>query len=259
MDPKYLPATVVSRREITPELWVVRLRPQEPVPFTAGQYLTIGLEGGAKMIERPYSVASSPLEPELEFFVELVRHGKLTPQLYDVGVGGQVYLRRSAKGRFVLDVSSGHPNHFLVATVTGVAPYVAMAREWVTRAERGETVPHRLAVLQGASVSTELGYCDELTRLAQAHPWFRYIPTISRIWTDTDWKGELGRCEDVARKHLDALGFTAHNTTAYACGNPDMIENIKGVLKRTGFPKESIKEEVYWVATTAETGRPRGT
>ncbi|MBI3667990.1 MAG: ferredoxin--NADP reductase, partial [Acidobacteria bacterium] len=80
------------------------------------------------------------------------------------------------------------------------------------------------------------------------HVWLQYIPTISRSWLNPDWKGELGRCEDVARKHLDAMGFTAADTTVYACGNPDMIQNVKGVLRRTGFPKEAVKEEVYWVA-----------
>ena len=180
----------------------------------------------------------------LEFFLEPVPHGELTPQLFNVPQGGEVFLRRSAKGRFLLDVASGHRNHFLVATVTGVAPYVSMVRELAER----ETVPYQLAILQAASLSSELGYFEELTALAQAHAWLRYIPTISRTWLDPGWKGEVGRAEDVARKHLDALGFTAADTTAYVCGNPDMIENVKGVLRRAGFQKESLKEEVYWVA-----------
>ena len=251
MDSKYVTATVVTRREVTPELWVVRIRPEEKIAFSAGQYVTVGLpapgDPGGKMIERPYSVASSPLDDELEFFLELVPQGQLTPHLHEVGPGGQVHLRRSAKGRFLLDTASGHPNHFLVATVTGVAPFVSMVRELAARAEGGETFPYRLAILQGASVSPELGYREELSGLAERHAWLRYIPTISRIWLESDWKGETGRCEDVARKHLDALGFTAQDTTAYACGNPDMIENVKGVLKRAGFAKESVREEVYWV------------
>lgn len=252
MDSKHVTATVVSRREITPELWIVRLRPEEKIAFSAGQYVTVGLpapdDPGGKGIERPYSVASSPLEDELEFFLELVRQGQLTPQLHEVGPGGQVYLRRSAKGRFLLD--TGHPNHLLVATVTGVAPYVSMVRELAARAEGGEAIPYRLALLQGASVSVELGYREELTGLAERHAWLHYIPTISRIWLEPDWKGETGRCEDVARKHLDALGFSAKDTTAYACGNPDMIENVKGVLKRAGFAKEAVREEVYWVPSS---------
>ena len=247
MDSKHIKAVVVSRREINSELWIVRLKPEEKLAFQAGQYVTIGLPASPKMVERPYSVVSSPHEPELEFFLELVPHGELTPQLYRVPVGGEVFMRRAAKGRFILDVSSGHPNHFLVATVTGVAPYVSMIRDLAARAAAGEAIRYRLVALQAASLSSEFGYFEELSALAKAHPWLHYIPTVSRTWLDPAWKGEMGRAEDVTRKHLDALGFAPADTTAYVCGNPDMIENVKGVLKRVGFPKESVKEEVYWV------------
>ncbi len=249
MDSKHIRAVVASRREITSELWVVRIRPEEAVSFVPGQYVTVGLPGNPRMVERPYSVASSPREPELEFFLELVPHGELTPQLYNIGAGGEVFVRRAAKGRFTLDVASGHRNHLLVGTVTGVAPFISMARELAAREASGESIPYELVVLHGASVSVELGYAEELGGMATGHSWFRYIPSISRTWLDPGWKGELGRCEDVLRKHLDQLGFTASDTTVYACGNPDMIKNVKGVLGRAGFPKESVKEEVYWVAT----------
>jgi ferredoxin--NADP+ reductase len=247
MDAKHIKARVVSRREIGAGLWVVRIAPEEKIAFQAGQYVTIGLPATPRMVERPYSVVSSPREAELEFFLELVPQGELTPQLYKIPVGGEVFLRRSAKGRFLFDAASGHRNHFLAGTVTGVAPYVSMLREFAARAAEGETIPYRIAVLQGASVSLEFGYFDELSCLARKYPWLCYIPTVSRIWMDPGWKGERGRVEDVARKHLDALGFTPADTTVYLCGNPGMIENVKGVLQRAGFPKESVKEEVYWV------------
>jgi len=242
---KYVLGRVVSRREISPELWVVRVQPSEKISFQPGQYVTAGLPGPTRMIERPYSVVSSPEEPELEFFLELVPEGQLTPQLYQAPVGGEVFLRRAAKGRFLLDTASGHPNHFLVATVTGVAPYISMIRH---RALVGGSSMLQLAVLQGASVPRELGYREELERLEAEHDWLRYIPTISRPWLEPSWQGERGRVEDVARKYLDAFDFTPDNTTVYVCGNPNMIENMKGLLKRAGFPKESVKEEVYWHA-----------
>jgi hypothetical protein len=31
-----------------------------------------------------------------------------------------------------------------------------------------------------------------------------------------------------------------------------MIENVKGVLQRAGFPREFVKQEVYWVAEKGE-------
>lgn len=247
-DAKHITAVVTSRRDISHDLWIVRLRPAEPIPFAPGQYVTIGLPDGSRLVERPYSVASSPREHELEFFLELVPGGHLTPHLYDVPAGGEVLVRRGAKGRFLFDDRSGHRNHFMVATVTGVAPFVSMVREMAAREAEGQPVPYRIALLEAASVSWELGYCEELSETARTHDWVRYIPTISRRWLDPAWSGEAGRAEDVVRKYLDGLGFGRDETTAYACGNPHMIENVKGLFQRAGFPKESFKQEVYWLA-----------
>lgn len=250
--PKHVPGIVTSRRDISSDLWVVRVRPEEPVPFVPGQYVTVGLPDGTRLVERPYSVASSPRAEELEFFLELVPGGHLSPHLYDVPVGGEVLLRRLTKGLFVFDRKSGHPNHFMIATVTGVAPFLSMVRDFSEREAAGETIPWQIVLLEAASVSRELGYCEELSSLARRHSWFRYIPTISRIWLDPAWSGELGRAEDVARKYLDTMGLTPADTTVYACGNPNMIENVKGVFQRAGFPKEFFKQEVYWVAGKEE-------
>lgn len=247
-DSKHVRAVVTSRRDISSDLWIVRMQPDEILSFRPGQYLTVGMPEGERLVERPYSVASSPREPELEFFLELVPGGHLTPHLYDVPVGGAVLVRRLAKGRFAFDEQSGHANHLMVATVTGVAPFVSMVREMAARIEEGESARYRVAVVQAASLSKELGYCDELSSIARRHAWFRYVPSVSRAWLDPLWAGEVGRAEDIVRKYLDNLGFTAADTTVYACGNPHMIENVKGVFERARLPKEAFKQEVYWLA-----------
>jgi len=169
-----------------------------------------------------------------------------------VPVGGEGFVRLLAKGRFLFDDKSGHPYHFMVATVTGVAPFVSMLRDFAGRHEEGEWIPYRIALLQAASISCELGYSEELSALARRFPWFHYIPTVSRVGLDPGWVGEKGRVEDVARKYLDALGFAPAATTAYACGNPNMVENVKGIFQRAGFPKDFVKQEVYWVAEKGE-------
>jgi ferredoxin--NADP+ reductase len=197
-------------------------------------------------VERPYSVASAPEERDLEFFLEVVPGGKLSPQLYEVPVGGEVQVRPLAKGRFTFDDPSGNRNHFMAATATGVAPFLSTVRHLSI----GDVDPVRcrIAILQSASIPAELGYRDELMRLGSQHEWLEYIPTISRVWLDSDWAGEVGRVEDVARKHIDLLGFTASSTTAYLCGNPHMIHNMEGILQRAGFPKDSVRKENYWQA-----------
>ncbi|HEX3879622.1 MAG TPA: FAD-binding oxidoreductase [Bryobacteraceae bacterium] len=255
-DSKYVTGVVTMRRELSSELWVIRVMPASKVSFNPGQYATLGLPAGEsqKMVERPYSIASSPYDDELEFYLELVPHGKLTPALHRVPVGGEIQIRRSTKGAFLFDVKSGHPHHFMVATVTGAAPYIAMLRQFRTDLEQGKPAPKRMVLLHAGSVSEELGYIDELNAAAREYSWFEYIPTISRCWLDPSWKGERGRAEDIARKYLDAAGFTASDTTAYLCGNPQMTENMKGLLKRNGFEKESVKEELYWPAEKSAVG-----
>jgi len=125
----------------------------------------------------------------------------------------------------------------MVGTVTGAAPYIAMLRKFLTDLREGIAPPKRMLVLHAGSVSEELGYIDELTGAAREHSWFEYVPTISRHWLDPHWTGERGRAEDVARKYLDAAGFTGADTTAYLCGNPQMTENMKGCSSAQALKK----------------------
>jgi len=247
---KYQRGRVTWRKDHSNDLWSVRVAPEKRVEFEPGQYLTLGLEDQrtGKMIERAYSVCSAPSEEEIEFFFELVPHGQLTPKLYDLKPGAEVWLRRRAKGAFTLDANSGRRNHFMVTTVTGVAPAVSMVR-----ALRHQTPELRLYVVQAGSRSDELGYRAELERAAaESGGWLTYVPTVSRPWEDPEWTGERGRAEDVLRKHLDGAGFTPENSTAYLCGHPQMIENGKGILLRRGFDRAQIHVEVYWMPPKAE-------
>jgi len=237
---------VTARQDITGELWIVKVRPEENLSFLPGQYVTVGLPENGRIVERPYSVASAPEEAELEFFLELVREGRLTPHLYQTPVGAEVFLRRAAKGLFLFDRASGRGNHFMIATVTGVAPFLSMIRHLA--ADPGPVSPGRVALLQAGSISAELGYFDELEAHARNYKWFDYIPTISRPWLDPGWEGETGRVEDLARKYLDRMGYKTSDTVVYLCGNPHMIANVRALLERARFPKDAIREELYWVA-----------
>jgi ferredoxin--NADP+ reductase len=245
---KHVEAEIVSRRDLASDLWIIRLRAAEPLPFKPGQYVTLGVADGGKLIERPYSVVSSPLEPEIEIFFELVPHGQLTPRLYRLGPGDRLFVRRAAKGVFLLDRASGRKKHFMLATVTGVAPYVSMARTLAAGEEAGEPVQgHELFIVEGASRSWELGYDAEMAALEKRFGWLHFLPTVSRPWEDEGWTGERGRVDDVVRQYLDRFGCGCGETTAYLCGHPGMIEAGKGILRRAGFPDDAVEEEKFWV------------
>ena len=123
-------ASIVKRVDFTPDHFKLWLEPREPFAFEPGQYCTIGVDG----IERPYSIVSSPREPLIELFVELIwpPNGQLTPLLHKLRVGDTVTIRQRAKGVFVLRPE--FRRHVMVATVTGVAPFVSMLRQrWKPR------------------------------------------------------------------------------------------------------------------------------
>ncbi|MGA8152696.1 MAG: ferredoxin--NADP reductase [Terriglobales bacterium] len=248
-DDRFYHPRIIKREDLGPTLWTIRIKADGEFNFTAGQYATLGAQDAQdKRRERPYSIASSPYESEIEFFLELVPNGDLTPLLYKLQIGDELLMRKAPKGRFTLDTASGRTNHLLICTVTGVAPFVSyvrtLYRDWKDGKFPGD---QKLFLLNGASHSKEFGYREELQEFAREVPWLQYVPTISRPWEDPQWTGERGRVDDVLRKYADQWGLTGENAVAYLCGHPEMVEHGKGMLKRIGFSKEFTKEEIYWV------------
>jgi ferredoxin--NADP+ reductase len=245
---KFLRARITQRQDVSADLWAIGVDPGGEFHFTAGQYATLGVEIPHKLIERPYSIVSSQYEREVEFFIELVPRGELSPLLYELRPGDPLFVRRTAKGRFTLDTTSGRTRHLLLCTVTGIAPFLSyvrtLYRDWKEERFKGE---HELFVIQGASRSWEFGYRTEMERIAKEVPWLTYVPTISRPWEDTHWTGETGRTDDLIRKYADQWSLRGTNTTAYLSGHPEMIEHGKAVLNRCGWEKGALKQEAYFI------------
>jgi len=246
---KFHRARVTRRCDYANDLWSLRVQPREHLDFIPGQFASLGLEIEGKRIERPYSMVSAPSEDELEFFFELVPSGKFTPTLHKLQPGDELFVRKLAKGKFRLQTGDARINHLFVSTVTGVAPFVSMIRSLSKDWREGRfDGAHRIFLLNGASHPGEFGYNAELMQLAAKMPWLQYVPTISRPWDHSDWAGEIGRADDILRKHADQWGLEPSNTYAYLCGHPEMIANSKAILQRRGFvEKGAIKEETYFV------------
>jgi ferredoxin--NADP+ reductase len=242
-------ARIVERRDLSDDLWIIRVDPGGDFRYVSGQYATLGVMLPEGRRERPYSIVSAPHEKLLEFFLELVPKGDLTPGLYSCRVGDELSLRKSSKGLFTLDISGKRTNHLLLATVTGVAPFVSYVRSLHQQSKVAKyDGAHRLFLIEGASRSWELGYGEELAQVAGEVPWLTYIPTISRPWEDKAWTGETGRVDDLIRKYTDSWGLTPENTIVYLCGHPGMIENTSGIVRRRGWKEDALKREAYFVA-----------
>ena len=250
---KYMPATITRRVDHAEDLFSIWLRPEQGLAFKPGQYVAFGLHDPEdKVLERAFSIVSCPAEDQLEFYIERVQTGALSPRLYDLAIGDAVLMRKKAKGIFALDTVSGHTKHYLICTVTGVAPYVSMIRTLLREEAAGHPFGGTLVLMQGAATSHEFAYAREIEAAAKQVSWLTYIPTISRPWEDPEWKGERGRVDDLVRKYSDQLGLAPEETTGYLCGNPGMIVNARGILKRRGFGDKAIKEETYWAPGEGE-------
>jgi ferredoxin--NADP+ reductase len=248
---KHYVARILERKDLAEDLWLIKVDPGGPFSFKAGQYATLGIEHDGKRIERAYSIVSSPYEEGvLEFFVELVPQGELTPALYKLQKGDTMLCRKIAKGRFTLDLRSGRAHHLLLATVTGIAPFVSYVRTLYRDWKAGDSpMPgnHKLYCIHGGSRSWEFGYREELEQVAAEAPWLKYVATISRPWEDAAWKGETGRVDDLVRKYVAEWRLNPAETTGYLCGHPSMIENTRGILQRAGWPNGCTFEEAYFM------------
>jgi ferredoxin--NADP+ reductase len=264
-------ARVTAKREVAPGLMILRIEPEgwELPDFEPGQFAVLGLSPDAprcafsepesapppagKLVRRAYSIASSSVAKEfLEFYVALVRSGAFTPRLFALEVGDPVWLSPKVTGMFTLAEVPEDSNLVLIATGTGLAPYMSMIR---TRTLRDEG--RRVSVIHGAKHSWDLGYRSELLALCRAHPGFRYLPTITEpLEEPTPWTGLVGYVQDLWLRGalVDALGSrpAPANTHVFLCGNPAMIADMTAILTGEGFREHSrrtpgeIHTEKYW-------------
>ena len=243
---RFTTCEITRREDLTDDLWKIWLKPAQPFAFKPGQYCTIGAEG----IERPYSIVSSPDEPEIELFVELVPppDGNLTPVLFNLQVGTELTLRPRAKGIFVFKPE--FKNHIMVGTVTGIAPYVSMLRKFLNDQEWNAEGPvdrkdYCFFVLEGASYHDEFGYDVELKLLAAENENIQFFQSVSRPQEarNRDWGGATGRINALVEEYVRNLNLEPSETVIYACGHPGMIEDVKERYQDTGY---HFEEERFW-------------
>lgn len=261
MAEKELNSIVTSIIQVSPIMKIIRVKPDSwQLPeFVAGQFISLGLSASAprlegsppeekdykegKVIRRMYSIASSSVLKEyIEFYITLVHSGALTPRLFNLNVGDRIELGKKTSGMFTLDEVPEDHNIVLVATGTGVAPYISMLRSNAIQKSKG-----KLAVIHGAANSWDLGYSSELTLIESMSDRFSYIPTILLPEKEpAGWQGDTRKVEAIWKANLleEKWGVkpTADNTHVFLCGNPGMTSAMAEILTSEGFKEHSRKD-----------------
>lgn len=253
-------ASLVARVDLSDELAIFRIRPDvAPLPeFVPGQYAELAVipqtaPEGAKLVRRSYSIASPPsITDELELYIVRVEGGEVTPLLWEIPVGGRLWLGPKIKGKFTLEEVPPGKDLVMVSTGTGLAPFLSMLRE------HAANPPWRnLVLVHGARYQCDLGYREELTAAAAKHQWFHYLPALTREPEHSGWTGLRGRVQTLFNSGGEverALGapLSAEMTHILLCGNPQMIDDIQLLLGERGLHLHKKKNpgnvhvERYW-------------
>lgn len=266
-----LNAVLTRRDEYAPGLVVLRVAPVGwPLPpFTPGQFAVVGLPASAsrlpgcdpedpaldpgRFIRRAYSIASSSKQREyLELFLSLVSSGELTPRLLALRPGERLWLGPKVTGMFTLEDVPTDKDLAMIATGTGLAPYMSMLRTELLP-EQGP----RIAVLLGARHSWDLGYSRELFTMQRESQRLTVLRTVSRPGEERQpWSGHVGHVQHLwtggALEKAWGKRPTPADAHVFLCGNPAMIDDMTKLLLGEGFRLHErrapgqIHVERYW-------------
>ncbi len=211
---------VIGCETIGPRMLELRFAKPEGFGHLPGQRIRL-IQGG---IERDYSLVSAPSDPEPALCVRIVEGGAFTTLLAAAKPGDRFGFT-GPHGYFTYR-NSPRPAIF-VATGTGIAPFVSMARSGIT----GFTVLH------GVSVPEELCYAEILKRAAG-----RYVPCVTRTPEGHPAETELhrGRVTGWLETELAPGGYDF-----YLCGRMDMVRDVTLIIDER-FPDSRVYTELFY-------------
>jgi ferredoxin-NADP reductase len=204
-----------------PETRSLFLRPEQRLDFRPGQFISCLLPVGGERLTRPYSLASSPGEDELEICLDRVGIG--STYLLGLTVGAEIAFT-GPWGTFVLDEAPSTEAIFL-AEGTGIAP----VRPMLHRAVMGGAT-HPLRLLHANPAGKRPLYRAELETLAREQPCFTVehaasadLPAVvTRRWIDRD---------------------TDRRRCFFICGVGDIVRRLRDLLRGAGYERRSVQYE----------------
>ncbi len=246
-------AIVKSVKAITQEikLFSIALKSGEKFNFKAGQFAVLGLPDDKNNLDgewhrRAYSITSAPSQDNVEFYIVLVPEGKLTPRLFELKEGDEIYMSEKPAGLMNFDNVEEDKNVLFVSTGTGIAPFVSMLRQHKDEIFNGK---RQVALIHGARHTYELGFKGELQELAKKTPYFHYFPIVSRSEQEVgvEWTGYKGHAQSLIingtvenQLHEKITSDTFH---VFLCGNQRMIDETVVIFEEKGFKRNTVKEK----------------
>jgi ferredoxin--NADP+ reductase len=237
MQSTWLPATVIENQQWTPRLYSLRLQ-AELLPFKAGQFVRLQLplpvDGLPQFIAKSYSLLNAPDDPIAEVFFNIVPNGKLSTALAQLQLGDRLEISQPANGFFVLDEVPQAAQLWMIATGTGLGPYLSIlktAQAW----QRFE----QIVLVHGVPLVAELAYQDLITSLLEQHPQqFQYVSCVTRENNPNGLNGRVTtNLQAGALEQVTGLSINPQDSQIMLCGNHAMLDEMKVLLAQRGLQK----------------------
>lgn len=215
------PATVTNVRQGADDMMAVELKPETWVPHQAGQHYELRLPG--HHLSRKYSIVSSPSRSDvLEFGIQLLPYGELSPKFWQLRPGDALEIR-GPLGTFTLTPDTTGPL-VLIGAGSGITPLYSMYESFVETHPNGEVV-----MIVGAKHSGRVLHYEE------------YKGKIV-----TRFSAEQGRIDRAFLEELVGKYASNPNTRCLTCGPVAFTSQIIDLLLEIGFPESQIRREAFF-------------
>jgi len=200
-----------------------RIRTERPSTFrfTAGEFTMIGM--GDNDITRAYSITSGPYDEYLEFYSIKVPDGPLTSRLQHVEVGGELEVGDKPTGTLTLANLELGGDLWMLATGTGIAPFISLLRDPVTFEEF-----NRIHVVWSVRYQSELLAYNEMLQDLDID----YIPIVTR---DTEWMAEKNRITKLMQNGVIITNGSPATDKVMICGSMPFNNDVKEMLIDAGW------------------------
>lgn len=224
---------VLEVRRWTDKLLSFRISRPPEFRFRAGHYARLGLGDQNDCQWRPLSMVSPPAAAHLEFVAVLVPGGAFSERLVRLGPGDGLYLERAAYGFLTLDQLAPGSDLWLLASGTGIGPFVSMLRDpeiW--------QACQRIVLIHSVRTRAELTYREEIAAATAEHPQIRcdYLPVVTR---ESAPEALHARIPSLLEQGLlvtrTGQALDPAHSRVMVCGNPDLLRDTRAWLTAKGF------------------------
>ncbi len=226
-------ARITWRADVAPHLFSFRTTRPEGLAFAPGQFVRLGVELAGGAVEwRAYSIASPPSAAELEFYSIVVPDGVFTQALARLGAGDRLRVDPTPYGFLRADRFTGGRDLWMLATGTGIAPFVAILGDDAVWDAFDDIV-----VVHSVRTAPELAYRDAIEASGRAGRRARlhYVPTLTGRGASPAGGRITTRLKDGSLERAVGRSITPEDSRVMICGNPSMIRECRAWLGERGL------------------------